>query len=761
MDPVTVSLNTSFAAQSVLSADMFGANYVYNYERIGDLPWERFDEIIDQLGSQQLRFPGGNAIETSFNYMNPDSPVDLAGRPVMGMSDFISFAGTRGIDPIILLPNMPFAPNKTHQLVIWDDATGGWVLDPTAVAGAKAVIDNIVTTAIAAAKAAGIGIAAFEIGNEFPGITYIGDNGQTYHMSGTQYGIIANEMAQWVQEAIEAHDAPGDPKILVQVWGDYNHEGVGPTELDVSNARVLAEFDADGLDAIDGTANHIYFRDGKTPLDGSESHSYDSLNHRIADMAAMSEQWETAAGKDLELHITEWNVQKTTIHEPTDAQWSANSTWTVSAEWKEAAHYGLKQIAPMLEMVSAFNMEGVDTAQVWSVMYNAASLGLQDNGGSLSAPGAAFALMADVLPGTRYQEMDADTAEATVHTFVGNGSTHVFLSSRCDMERVFEVDLTELSPESSHVSVTYIGVDTSASDGRFMQDGRTYVTGSDTWLEADLEGTVTPTSGVLVDGMLALTLGAYEVALISFSEGPWNMITGSDATEQLHGTDADDRIRGLEGKDYIRGEDGTDWLEGGKDDDAIYGGSGSDLIEGGAGNDWLQGGAGNYSDEIKGGAGDDTALGGAGKDHIYGGKGHDLIQGDRGNDILRGQNGKDEIYGGSGNDWLHGDGARDYLDGGGGNDTLRGGAGADRLVGGSGADRFLFRLDEWSGHDRILDFAPGVDVVSFKGTEEDGLDRLTFTEIDNYLEVSWDLGTVKLLNTSLSDIDVETDIEFL
>ena len=43
-------LGTPQQAQSALTEDMFGANYVYDYERIGDLPWARFDELIDQLG---------------------------------------------------------------------------------------------------------------------------------------------------------------------------------------------------------------------------------------------------------------------------------------------------------------------------------------------------------------------------------------------------------------------------------------------------------------------------------------------------------------------------------------------------------------------------------------------------------------------------------------------------------------------------------------------------------------------------------------
>lgn len=761
MDSVFVSLNTPVAAQSVLSADLFGANYVYDYERIGDLPWERFDEIIDQLGSRQLRFPGGNASETLFNYLNPNSPVDLAGRPVMGMDEFIAFAGSQSIEPILILPTKPFLPNETHALLIWNPVDARWEIDPAAAADARALVETFVASAVVSARAAGVDIAAIEIGNEYPGVDWLMDSGDWTKMTGAQYGVLANQLAQWTQDALAAAAATGDPEVLVQVWGDFNLDGFSTTELAAFNANVLSGFDSAGLAAIDGTVNHFYFREGKTSGDGSDIHSYETLDDRIAEMAALSAVWETAAGRDLTLHVSEWNVQKFGIEEPNERQWANRGhEWTVSAEWKDSSNFGLKQLAPMLEMAAAFNMAGVSSAQLWSVMYNAAALGLQDNGGTLTAPGRLVSLMAELLPGTRYLEVDAESPDVDVHVFEGGGQTHVFVSSRSDVERVFDVDLAVLGPGSETVSVTYLSVDASQSDGRFRADGNTYITGDAIWLEADLPGRLTETSQALADGGLALTLGAYEMALISFSDGPWNRITGSSATEQLYGTDADDRILGFEGQDYIRGEDGTDWLEGGQDDDAIYGGAGADLIFGGDGDDFLQGGAGSYGDKIEGGVGNDIAFGGGGRDQIHGGRGHDMLQGDHGSDVLRGQKGKDHVYGGSGKDRLFGNGARDYLDGGDGDDVLRGGGGADQLVGGAGADRFQFILDQKSGNDRVLDFAPGVDVIEFKGAGEDALERLTITEIGDHLEISWDTGSVRLLNTSLEEFDPEVDLSF-
>ena len=91
---------------------------------------------------------------------------------------------------------------------------------------------------------------------------------------------------------------------------------------------------------------------------------------------------------------------------------------------------------------------------------------------------------------------------------------------------------------------------------------------------------------------------------------------------------------------------------------------------------------------------------------------------------------------------------------------LRGDAGNDRLTGGDGKDRFVFRIDQRSGHDRILDFAPGVDVVEFRGADEGAMDRLTVAQMGDHLDITWDLGSVRLLDTSLDDLQ-DGDIAFV
>jgi hypothetical protein len=752
-------LGTPQQAQSALTEDMFGANYVYDYERIGDLPWARFDELIDQLGSTTLRYPGGNAVETRFNYLDPNSSVDLAGKAVMGMDDFISWAGVNGISPTILLPTKPFLPSQSHALLKWESGSGGWVIDPSAMAAAKALVFNLVETAVEAAHDADTTIAAFELGNEFSGVTFTGADGTIKHMNGAQYGLLADAMAQWVDEALQSFNAGGDPQIVVQVWGDYNRDSINPTQLSNINDNVLAAFSKEGLAAIDATSSHIYFKEGKTTADGQFTHSYAGLDERIAQMAALSDVWSDAAGRTLDLHVTEWNVQKQGIYEPSASYWQSNSSWNVSEDWVETANFGMKQLAPMLEMVSAFNMAGVDAAQVWSVMYNAAALGMQHNGGTLTAAGGMFALMQDILPGTHYLEVAAEQQDADLHVFRGDGQTHVFVSLRSADPHNVTVDLEALSPLLDTVVVTYLRPNEAAADGAFSADGNTYLVGDRSWLEADIGLIREDGPVILTDEGIDLELGPYEVALISFEDTSWNTISGSEATEALSGTDGADQIFGLDGDDYLRGEAGDDWLEGGEGADALYGGTGSDTLEGGKGDDWLQGGSGKYNDYIYGENGDDRAYGGNGTDKIWGGEGSDKIWGDGGDDKLSGQWGSDTLYGGSGNDRVVGGASSDLLHGNSGQDILRGEAGDDQLYGGEDRDYFEFLMAKNSGRDRIMDFEDGLDVFKMRAINDATFEDLIIRERGSDTLVAWEKGSFLVEETEASLID-EDDFLF-
>ncbi|WP_395674865.1 calcium-binding protein [Inquilinus sp.] len=194
------------------------------------------------------------------------------------------------------------------------------------------------------------------------------------------------------------------------------------------------------------------------------------------------------------------------------------------------------------------------------------------------------------------------------------------------------------------------------------------------------------------------------------------------------GTGAADTFSGGGGADAINGEGGDDFLVGNGGGDSITGGTGDDLIQTGDGDAVADGGTGD--DDIVGGSGRDTLRGGRGSDLINANDGADTILGDLGDDQLSGDAGEDRLDGGDGADSLAGGDGNDVLVGGAGGDGIDGGAGADIVageiqpvlgtppVGQFAADGFIWNALDGGDDDRILDFFPGVDLLSFQFCSE-------------------------------------------
>lgn len=246
-------------------------------------------------------------------------------------------------------------------------------------------------------------------------------------------------------------------------------------------------------------------------------------------------------------------------------------------------------------------------------------------------------------------------------------------------------------------------------------------------------------------------------------------LTGNALADIIEGGAGDDRLFGLGGNDVLNGGDGNDSLDGGIGDDYISGEIGNDTLVGSLGSDFFNGGAGtdvaNYSSFgssitllptgaiLKGGGATDqlfqveTIIANAGFsnntidasgaaspgfinvnlgaatnnlqvlggpvltftatnfDDVIGTNRNDTITGDGQDNILSGNAGNDTINGGLG--------GNDILNGGLGNDTLNGGSGIDTLTGNADADTFVFQFGQSSvsAHDRITDFAIGIDKI--------------------------------------------------
>ncbi|TMV12683.1 FG-GAP repeat protein [Arenibacterium halophilum] len=265
-----------------------------------------------------------------------------------------------------------------------------------------------------------------------------------------------------------------------------------------------------------------------------------------------------------------------------------------------------------------------------------------------------------------------------------------------------------------------------------------------------------------------------------------DQIDGGADDDTLYGDAGNDRILGGNGRDTVymgdgadtfvdakqKGNAGSDSVYGGKGNDIFNGRGGHDTFHGEAGNDTLRGGANN--DTLNGGVGDDILNGGAGRDtaeftgqsdisvdlritgpqdtgqgmdtlisieHVTSGAGSDLLHGDGGNNRLNSGNGADDLYGHNGNDTLIGGGGADTLFGGSGDDTLRGGAGADTFV----------MQGNW-GHDTIVDFEDGVDIIDVYDTGVQSTGAFIRTMNGNDAVLAFGGNSITILNTTLAEL---------
>lgn len=228
------------------------------------------------------------------------------------------------------------------------------------------------------------------------------------------------------------------------------------------------------------------------------------------------------------------------------------------------------------------------------------------------------------------------------------------------------------------------------------------------------------------DGTWYLDVGAYldnyeGSYFLRLTDTTGLVLVGTGADEVLTGSDAGDQIDGAAGNDTLLGGRGLDLLDGGAGNDSLRGGSDADTLNGGAGDDQLDGDLG--TDRLAGGAGNDRYILRHGVDAVVeeaGGGRDTVVVSDMGYALpanvevleIRGSlnlpgYGNDLanlLLGNDGNNLLWGGGGRDLLDGRGGSDTLTGAAGAD-----------TFRFSTPPGAidaDRLTDFQHGEDRIA-------------------------------------------------
>ncbi len=668
---------------TVVQDTHFGANAVYSVNTENGIPTNSFSHATEALDVNHIRFPAGQGDGDPddidgvgwLNVVKMDTGMDGTPELRQEVVDFLEWAAQGGAE----------ADGDPLQVTL---------VIPTKFLSEEDYSDfanDISQFAEAVTRDYGDVVAAFEIGNEY------------WAMGETTYAvkadIAARALAQGMENAGIAEDA--QPDILIQMAtpnaGSEFHSSVddrGFTERLVdANQQIIDGLSETARDAIDGVVEHYYYRTlEQTFVDDESASSYINRDFAV---------WQSAFDKDLDLHITEWNIRLKAIEE----------------NGLRAASVYLEQFENMLEM-------GADSAHIWAVQHNTTTdlagapddAPILDTDGQLlnTIRGAMFDMMSTDLVGLELLEttVSNDDGSFEIDIYRSDDTLVAFISSRSLDTESYELDLAPLIDSYGAADARILGINTEARGA----DGTHYVPGEGRqgasfvmvdgaphyYNEHDVQAQLTPFD--VMSTTVQVTLKPFEVAQVIFIN-----VTTPEAGASVQSVVE----TGTQSNDTLTGRDGNDTLSGG---------AGNDLISGEGGDDRLSGDDGN--DRLSGGQGADSLFGGEGNDTLSGASGNDSLKGNWGHDTLLGQIGDDTLAGSVGNDLLEGGSGDDLLNGGRGLDTLAGGTGADTLIGWSGADVFRFGDDD--AVDVVTDFTPGQDVLEFDMANVNDLSDIQF-----------------------------------
>ncbi|WP_158547455.1 calcium-binding protein [Rhodovulum sp. 12E13] len=598
----------SAVSTAPVRSEMFGTNMLYDRDRVG--PNGTFDDSMRALGIEHLRYPGGSITEWYFDIADPDASTVWAKdrnawREVMPLTEFLTWAGQEGVGVNLVVP--------TGSLM-----AGGPMGDRRPRDGAWGDVHGYITDVLQGDYGAAR-IDTIEIGNEY----WLGAE-----LNHVEYSRIANVIADAAQSAIDDHRAReglgagwDEPDISIQI-GQYGRYSTTPGHI--QNRQLIDWLTLEAAAAIDAVVVHYYTRGDWAEI-GTHGYYFDRLDTWAADPRL----------KDIDFHVTEWNVNN-----------------------QQSTELGLKQASAIWFMFSEMMLRGVDAAHVWPIQQNNRTNLSGDEGQSeLTIAGEAFRLLSEVTVGTQLTHRTLWEGGAA-WVYQGQGATHVYIASRSDTAQSYTLDRADLGLQGKVWWKTTLG--TTGAPGDWKADP-----------EVEVRADVSPDWA-----RLTFDLAPYEVVRATFYDSLLPAGPGSGAAgafqHALTGSDFSDLIVASDFGNRLEGRGGDDVLKGGAGRDAVSGGAGNDLVQGRKGHDTLEGGAGN--DTLEGGDGEDGLFGSAGNDRLDGWTGADFLVGGAGNDLLLGGAGNDTLWGGAG---------RDTLDGGEGGDvyvfTAGGGPAADNM----------------------------------------------------------------------------------
>ncbi len=637
--PIQSTAVSSYSVStSSVTARHFGANAVPSVNTEDGTPIDTFAQGLTSLRVTDVRYPAGQVEDLFENGM-----LDASGTLIAPVVNFLDWARADNRAVSFVLPVEAGFPGAAEM---------------------SAFVAQIM-------EHYGDVVRSFEIGNEYWG--YMGE---------TAYGQIAETCVQAVLEG--AGNAADRPEIIVQMgnpaggeseFSDAARPDTGWADrIEGANTTIIDQLSDSSLSALSGVVEHYYYKRTEDDFTNSsdEMASID-LKHAV---------WAERLGRDIDLHLTEWNISA-----------------------RNHDQLGMKGASTLLEQFQNIVTMGVDAAQAWPIQHNTTN----DLAGPSGSPlvidpdtgvatntvlGTMFGMMSRSLVGT--SAVDAqftnDDGSFEINAFSGGEKVVVYVSSRISDKIDLDIDLSGLIPNYASVTGYRIGYDAEGSDGVFYNNRYNAATdpAEDKWLAAET---------VQIDGedyclnehdargkVTALTSDAFLAdAHVSFSLLPYQVVELTYTVPAGRGG-GDETLRGTSGADTLRGTAGGDRIDAGGGNDLVRALGGADEVLAGLGND-----------RVFAGAGDDTVHGGTGRDRLIGGQGDDTLHGEGGNDRLVGGGGSDTLIGGAGRD------------------RLIGGSGKDTMTGGEGADHFVFKVRDISWGETVTDFTVGVDVLVFQG----------------------------------------------
>jgi hypothetical protein len=533
-------ISSSDVSENRIESTSFGANYLFDpngggrQKGIGE---GFYDEAAAYIGITNFRYPGGTISERFFDLANPDAD--------QAHTDFLY--GQDLDEPIVITPLAEF--------LAYADSVGGKV---TIVVPTIRYVDAFAAPSSEAYIAAELEVRTFiqevmngpyahvidtfEIGNEFE---------WTDGISGSEYGKIANGFSVWIQDELD-HTA-FDPLISVQA-------GIGRSAA--QNNAALAQMSSAALGAIDAVTVHTY--SNNVAASNFEPHLVRNLNY--------ANPWMTAAGRDLEVIVSEWNAQ---------------------AGARNGVEFPVA--TAMMRVFNALAVNGMDRGHIWPVIQNTSNelvghkIGTDGVVDDIRLSGEFYRQMISHLEGTNVVDMkdsfytDADIlADYFINAYVDeDGARAVFaVSSLQDATETLDLDLSgALDLATSYTTATVTIVSAVGDPLNQNAFGETY--------ELD---TIEFESAVVGDGQFSIELDAFDIAFIELRGDEIipvaenNIRVHMDTTNRIGNTE-DNPIEARGYANYVYGHEGNDTLNGSAEADVIHGNAGADQLTGGAGQD--------------------------------------------------------------------------------------------------------------------------------------------------------------------------------